>query len=79
MQFVLLQKSLKTVHLINIIKKILQEAENKNDLEIKYISAPKYYIYLKTKDAKMGERKLKEVAEEIVREINKAGGEGFVR
>ena len=64
---------------INIIKKILEDAKQKNNLEIKYISAPKYYLYIKTKDAKSGERKIKEVAEEIVNNITKLGGEGSVR
>jgi translation initiation factor 2 subunit 1 len=64
---------------VETIKKVLEDAKNKNNLEIKYISAPKYYIYLKTKDAKAGERKLKEIAEEIVKSINSMGGEGLAK
>jgi len=64
---------------INIIRKVLEDAKNKNNLEIKYISAPRYHIYLKTKDAKAGERRLKEIAEEIVKTVNEMGGEGIVK
>ncbi|MEM5872453.1 MAG: translation initiation factor IF-2 subunit alpha [Candidatus Aenigmatarchaeota archaeon] len=63
---------------IEIIKTVLKEAKNKYKVDIKYISAPKYSLSLKTKDAKLGERKLKEITEEIISNINKLGGEGRI-
>jgi len=64
---------------INIIKKILQDAKKKYDVEIKYISAPTYSLILKTKDAKAGEKKLKEVGQEIVSKIKEQNGEGILK
>jgi translation initiation factor 2 subunit 1 len=61
---------------VEIIKNILFEANKKYDLEIKYVSAPKYSLNLKTKDAKAGERRLKEALEETVKKIKELGGEG---
>jgi translation initiation factor 2 subunit 1 len=61
---------------IEIIKKVLSEAKKKHEIDIKYISAPKYSLALKTKDAKFGERKLKEASEEIIKNIKSFGGEG---
>ena len=61
---------------VNIIKKVLEDAEKKHKVEVKYISAPKYLIFLKTKDAKLGERKLNAIGKEIVSNIKKIGGEG---
>lgn len=63
---------------INIIKKVLDNAKKENNFEIKYISAPRYSLVLKTKNAKFGERKVKEVAENIIKEIESLGGEGKV-
>lgn len=60
---------------IEIIKKALLEAE-KNNMEVKYISAPNYQLYLKTKDAKAGERKMKEISENIIKILESSGGEG---
>lgn len=64
---------------INIIRKTLEDAKKKYDVEIKYISAPKYSITLKTKDAKSGERRLKEAGDEIVESIKKLNGEGTMK
>jgi translation initiation factor 2 subunit 1 len=61
---------------IELIKKVLKEAKEKNEIDIKYISAPRYSLILKTKDAKLGERKLKEASEEIIKNIKALGGEG---
>ena len=64
---------------INVIKKVLEDAEKKHNVEIKYISAPKYSIMLKTKDAKIGERTLNEVGEEIVSKLKEMNGEGVFK
>ena len=61
---------------IEIIKKALSDAKEKYEINIKYISAPKYSLNLRTKDAKLGERKLKEAADEIIKEVKLLGGEG---
>ena len=61
---------------IDLIKKVLKEAKEKHEIEIKYISAPKYSLLIRTKEAKLGERKLKEVSEEIIKNIKALGGEG---
>jgi translation initiation factor 2 subunit 1 len=61
---------------IEIIKESITDASKKYGLEIKYISAPRYSIYIKTKDAKLGEKKLKEAAELIINNIEKSGGQG---
>lgn len=64
---------------VNIIKKILKDANLKYGTESKYISAPKYSISLRTKDAKLGEKKLREAGNEIVKKIESSGGEGVVK
>lgn len=64
---------------ISIIKKILEDAEKKYKIEVKYISAPKYSMILNTKDPKEGEKKLKEAGEHIVEEIEKCNGEGLLK
>ncbi len=61
---------------IDLIKKVLEEAKEKHEIEIKYISAPKYSLLIRTKEAKFGERKLKEASEEIIKNIKALGGEG---
>ncbi len=61
---------------ISLIKQVLKNAKEKNNLEINYISAPKYLISLRTKDAKLGERKLREAFDTIVKDIRDVGGEG---
>jgi translation initiation factor 2 subunit 1 len=62
-----------------IIKDILLNAKKNYGIEIKYISAPKYRISLTTRDAKTGEKKLKEVGEKIVENIKNFGGEGLFK
>jgi len=61
---------------IEIIKKVLNDVKEKHEIDIKYISAPKYSLILKTKDAKLGERKLKEASEEVIKNLKLLGGEG---
>lgn len=57
------------------IKRILSEASKKS-IEIKYISAPKYMVSIKSKDIKAAERKLEAAAGEIIKSIETASGEG---
>jgi translation initiation factor 2 subunit 1 len=64
---------------INSIKKVLADAKKKYGIDVKYISAPKYSISLKIKDAKSGEKKLKKAGEEIVSNIEKLNGEGMLK
>ena len=63
---------------INVIKKILIEAKKTYELDIKYVSAPKYSLAMKTKNAKMGERKIIEASEFIINKLQENGGEGKV-
>jgi translation initiation factor 2 subunit 1 len=64
---------------VNVVKKILKDANKKYGIESKYISAPRYSISLKTKDAKAGEKRLREAGEEIIQNIENSGGEGTVK
>ncbi len=61
---------------VEAIKKTLGEAKKKFGVSIKYVSAPKYSVSFKTKDAKAGERKLSEACEFSIKEIKASGGEG---
>ncbi len=61
---------------IEIIKQSLISTAKKYNLDIDYISAPRYSISIKTKDAKQGEKKLREAAENIIKDIKSSGGEG---
>jgi len=63
---------------VDIIKKILLDARKEYEIDIKYISAPRYLLNLKTKNAKLGERKISEAAESIINKIQSLGGEGKV-
>jgi translation initiation factor 2 alpha subunit (eIF-2alpha) len=63
---------------VNDIKNILSEAKKEFELEIKYVSAPKYSLSVKTKNAKAGERKIKEASDIIIKKIEESGGEGKV-
>lgn len=63
---------------INVIKKILLEAQKAYDVDIKYVSAGNYSIAMRTKNAKMGERKIGEASDFIVKKISETGGEGKV-
>ncbi len=60
---------------IEIIKNALAEA-GKGGIEIKYISAPKYMLSLKTKNAKQGEKLLEEAAHSAILLIEKNSGSG---
>lgn len=62
---------------IEIIKKLLKENESKYGITIRYVSAPKYSMIFKTKDAKLGEKKLKEAADEIIKGIKSCGEGSF--
>lgn len=66
---------------IEIIKRALKEAERtakekKYELEISYISAPKYRLVLITTDYKRGEKEIQEVANKAIEVIKKEGGMG---
>jgi translation initiation factor 2 subunit 1 len=66
---------------IDIIKKALKEAEKtakekKYELEITYISSPKYRLVLTTTDYKKGEKEIEEIAEKAIEIITKEGGKG---
>jgi len=63
---------------INKIKNILTDAKKEYDIDIKYISAPRYSLMLKTKNPKEGERKIKEAAENIIKKLESSGGEAKV-
>lgn len=63
---------------VNLIKNILIDAKKKYGLDVKYISAPRYSLAFKTLDAKIGERKIKEATENIVKKIEDLDGEGKV-
>lgn len=63
---------------ISAIKKILSDAKKEFSLEIKYVSAPRYSLTFKTKNAKAGERKIKEASDYIIKRIEESGGEGKV-
>ncbi|MEM5814273.1 MAG: translation initiation factor IF-2 subunit alpha [Candidatus Aenigmatarchaeota archaeon] len=52
------------------------DAVAKKGIEVHYISAPKYMLSFWTKDAKKGEKMIKEAAEEAIRKIAATGGEG---
>jgi translation initiation factor 2 subunit 1 len=64
---------------VNIIKNILKDAKKKYNIDAKYISAPKYSLSLKTKDAKSGEKKLREAGNEIINKIKNFDGEGTLK
>lgn len=61
---------------INNIKNALKEAKDKNHVEVKYISAPRYRISLKTKEPKAGEKKLRQIAKTVVEQLKDLGGDG---
>jgi len=60
---------------VELIKNILAEAAKKS-IEIKYISAPKYLVSIRSKDIKTAEKRLEAMAGEIIRQVEKADGEG---
>lgn len=66
---------------IEVVKKVLKEAEKKakekeQELEITYISAPKYRMVLTTQDYKTGEITMQQINENILKHIKKEGGYG---
>lgn len=61
---------------VSVIKSAIAEAIKKYSVDVKYISAPKYMLRLKTADAKSGEKTLSEAAELIIKDVEKNGGEG---
>lgn len=61
---------------IEIIKRILNE--NKEAAEITYIGAPYYSMILKGKNYKEANKRIKEIAEKIIREIKSNGGKGEI-
>ena len=58
------------------IKEILTNLEKKTGVDVKYISAPKYRIEIKTIDPKNAEKNLKEGLEEAIKQIKQFEGEG---
>jgi len=60
---------------IEMIKEALGEAE-KAGIEVSYISAPKYDLRIRTKDAKKGEKMIRDAAEAAIKKLSAAGGEG---
>jgi translation initiation factor 2 subunit 1 len=63
---------------MNIIRSMLIDAKKNFGIDIKYISAPRYSLSLKTKNAKLGERKINETSEYIIKKIEECDGEGKV-
>lgn len=61
---------------IEIIKKVLKDSKEKYSVSIRYVSAPKYSLSIKTKDAKLGEKTIKEASEYIIKNMKSLGGEG---
>lgn len=66
---------------IEVVKKVLKDAEKKakekeQELDITYISAPKYRIVLTTNDYKTGEMTMEQISESIIKHIKKEGGYG---
>ena len=60
---------------INDIKNILSEVQ-KSGVTVRYISAPKYRIELKTKDPRRDEKRLKDNLESAIKSIKQLRGEG---
>ncbi|MEM5766069.1 MAG: S1 RNA-binding domain-containing protein [Candidatus Aenigmatarchaeota archaeon] len=58
------------------IKELLSEFEKKTGCKVKYISAPKYRIEIKSKDPKTLERRLTQELEAMCKQIEKFDGEG---
>lgn len=61
---------------VEVIRKALGDVAAKWGLSVRYVSAPKYSLVLKTKNAKSGEKQLAEAAEAAVGAVRSAGGEG---
>ncbi|MFH1229537.1 MAG: S1 RNA-binding domain-containing protein [Candidatus Aenigmatarchaeota archaeon] len=61
---------------IEVVKKVLIDGKEKYNISINYVSAPKYTLSYKTKDAKLGEKILKEASEDMIKSIKTQSGEG---
>ncbi len=59
---------------VDVIKKALSQLPT--GISAHYISAPKYVLALNTKEAKVGEKTLRQTAEKIIKNVQAAGGEG---
>jgi translation initiation factor 2 subunit 1 len=60
---------------IDIIKKVLLDAQKKYSVEVNYISAPKYSMTLYTKNPKRGEKEIMKISEAISKKMKTSGGE----
>lgn len=60
---------------IEIIKKVLLDVQKKHEVDVNYISAPKYSITLYTKNPKLGEKSILKISEEVSKKIKSSGGE----
>lgn len=60
---------------IEIIKDALLKVSKDSELEVKYISTPKYLITGRSKNIKELSGKVEKAAEAVVNEVNKQGGE----
>ena len=61
---------------VKSIKKVLDGLEKETRAQVKYISAPKYHVELKTKEPKEAEKKLKAGIESALEKIKKLDGQG---
>ncbi len=61
---------------VDKVKKVLADFAEKTSAEVRYISAPKYMVEMKTKTPKLAEKKLVEGMEQAVKEITSLDGEG---
>ena len=59
---------------VDIIKAVLGKLPA--SITANYISAPKYMLTMKTKDAKAGEKALRSAADAVIKNVQTAGGEG---
>ena len=60
---------------VDTIKKVLLDAQKKYDVEVNYISAPKYSMTLYTKNPKSGEKEIMKISEAISKKIKSSGGD----
>ena len=61
---------------VKTIKKVLSNLEKATGANVKYISAPRYSVDIKSKNPKEAENKLREGLEGAIKEIKAAGGDG---
>lgn len=65
---------------VEVVKKILAEMAKEYDVQVHYISAPKYKISVVDSDYKIAERRMKEAVDYALGEIKKSKGAGdFLR